>query len=42
MIGKPVPDFALAPLDGLKAESGAPVHSFTPPGACPACKSIRC
>jgi cytochrome c biogenesis protein CcmG/thiol:disulfide interchange protein DsbE len=29
MIGKPVPDFALAPLDGLKAESGAPVQSFT-------------
>ena len=29
MIGKPVPDFALAPLDGLKAESGAPLQSFT-------------
>jgi len=29
MIGKPVPDFTLAPLDGLKTEDGASVQSFT-------------
>ncbi|HUU66336.1 MAG TPA: DsbE family thiol:disulfide interchange protein [Methyloceanibacter sp.] len=29
MIGKPVPDFTLAPLDGLKTEDGASMQSFT-------------
>jgi len=29
MIGKPVPEFTLAPLDGLKAADGAPMQSFT-------------
>ncbi|MGH6793485.1 MAG: DsbE family thiol:disulfide interchange protein [Methyloceanibacter sp.] len=28
LIGKPVPDFALPPLDGLKTENGAAVPSF--------------
>ncbi len=28
MIGKPVPDFTLTPLDGLKGEDGAAVPSF--------------
>ena len=28
MIGKPVPDFTLPPLDGLKGEDGAAVPSF--------------
>ena len=29
MIGKPVPEFTLPPLDGLKADDGAPAQSFT-------------
>ncbi len=29
MIGKPVPQFTLPPLDGLKGEDGAPVPSFS-------------
>jgi len=29
LIGKPVPDFALPPLDGLKAADGATMGSFT-------------
>lgn len=29
MIGKPVPDFTLAPLDGLKTDDGAPVQAFS-------------
>jgi cytochrome c biogenesis protein CcmG/thiol:disulfide interchange protein DsbE len=29
MIGKPVPQFTLAPLDGLKGKDGAPVQSFS-------------
>jgi cytochrome c biogenesis protein CcmG/thiol:disulfide interchange protein DsbE len=29
MIGKPVPQFTLSPLDGLKGEDGAPVPSFS-------------
>lgn len=28
MLGKPVPDFTLPPLEGLKADGGAPVPSF--------------
>ncbi|WP_083239446.1 DsbE family thiol:disulfide interchange protein [Methyloceanibacter superfactus] len=28
MLGKPVPDFTLLPLDGLKADGGVPVQSF--------------
>jgi cytochrome c biogenesis protein CcmG/thiol:disulfide interchange protein DsbE len=29
LLGKPVPDFTLAPLDGLKAADGAEIASFT-------------
>lgn len=30
LIGKPVPDFSLPPLEGLKNEAGSEVQSFTP------------
>lgn len=30
LIGKPVPQFSMPPLEGLKDESGASVQSFTP------------